>query len=416
MSEKNTWYEAYSRTGVELPEVKWNTAYRPHVEQPVAQPQATRTLTSSDIYGLIQKFVSGTEDQMVEAAGMLIAYKPQEANNLLFQVANGSKTKDSDRRKAAILTLARMTNPNTAQATAQGIINLPKAVELNATVCMALGIIRSPVGLPHLYKILRDGIGIAVFNKYSVEQQKVLAIYTRAYALLAIGMIGNRESIAPLVLEVEREFFCQDYSDDSNNALSNSTNIGLAFLGVAASIYGDKRKNARVAACMVDPDVGLSTVLDFPAEAKRGWMLQHRINILKSLCSIHGIEPFKALLPQAKHSFQRLYISLPITQLGNTDSIYVNPMAESTRSSGKIERLLAYDGLIKIYSLSKNPQFESWALAGLNDKDSIVRTATAASLLYNRAGKLMGNALALTQDKSVDVRMSILPPLMGLAI
>jgi hypothetical protein len=416
MSDGNTWHEAYSRSSLDLPEVKWEMAYRPTVEKPVEPTPVAPTLSSSELEALAQSYINGSKEKIDESASILVSHKSNRLINMLFQVANGSKTKDVWRRKAAILTIAHMADSSNAQAVSQGLLSIRKSVDMNPSICMALGIIGHPLALPHLYKILRDGIGIVILANYSVEQQNSFAIYTRAYALVAIAMIGNRESMAPLVLDVDRELVCQDYSDDSDNALSNSSNLGLALLGVAASVYANKRKNARAAASMVDPDVGLSTVIEFPAATKMAWMLQHRVSMLKVLCSMHGIEILDDLMPQAKTSLQRLFISLPVTQLGNTKAKYINPMTDSALSSNRIERALAYDGLVKVYAMSNIPELESWVLRGLSDKDSAVRTATAASLLYNKAGKLVQNALAFSQSKSIDERMGVMPPLMHLAI
>jgi hypothetical protein len=395
-----------------LPELRWSFDRKKHSKRKKGSLLQKETIASADLNSLVHRIARGSEEQVGQAArDLLQAGQTQTAIAPLLQIADGSKTKDHFRREAAILVLGRIGGSQAAQ----GLIRAKKTPEYGPATCYALGCIGDPVALPYLLGLVRDGYPIALNWNLSPQQEKDLSVIAHAYALIAIGLIGDSGALDSLVLDANKEFLSTKYSDSSGNPLTNSSNLGLVIVGSLYDSWKTKRLITRATSIMVHPGTPLSAVIDCPGDTRRMWMYQLRISITKILAGGSGAEPLLKILPRARQVIQRLIAALSALEFDPKSIQCLNLLSEGARSANKEERILAYDGYIKNYVRTHDPAIIPWGLAGLKDSNQVVRGAVASSILFNRAEAWYPQTFELLKSPSVDTRTSLVVPLMLLA-
>jgi len=407
-----TWQAEELISEASMPDLHWSYSGKKSAH---AEPEALtrKVLSASDVDNFINQLAKGPQENVMAVANRLIQSRSQAAIMPLIQIANGSRTKDYPRREAAILALGKIGGPQAAQ----GLMAIKKTPEYRPPICYALGQIRDRSALPYLIGLVRDGYPISFNLNLSPHDEAYLGVKAHAYALHAIGLIGDPSAIPYLVVDVNKEFLSRKYSDaGSDNLLARSSSFGLSLIGTMYDAWKNKRLLARSISIMVDPNTPLSAVLDFPGETRRMWMFQQRVTILKLLTLIGGIQPILNSLPQARQVIQRLMVALTMLEFDQEFVRWANIFAEGARSNNREERILAYDGFMRQYVRGYDPAIIPWGKAGLNDRDQTVRGAIASSILLNRAEALYPQTFEFLKSPSVDVRWTLVPPLMWLAI
>lgn len=382
-----------------LPELWWYGALDETETLNIAPGQA-------NLSQLLQAIISGTPGDVKKALGIIAALRPSEMIQPLLQVANGRGVNEITRKRTALYAVGLIGG----QPAVHALVDFKPALELKPAWCHAMGLTRTSAALPALMKTLNDGMSIAVWTSSSLHEQYAYGFLARGYTLLSVGRIGDPGAIRSLVEGASREWLATEYHETEENLLSNSSNLGLALLGAGLSAWQEKKKTAMAAAVIVNPSLSIQFMTSMMPDVKRAWMLNLRIGMLRWLAHKNGTGALAACRSIARDNTQALMVALPMLFF-EIDRAWLDILAKATKSMVKIERILAFDGWVRAAVKYPDPSFIEWVQLGLKDKDSLVRSAVAASVLMNHLTELEPQVLRFTQSQSTDARISLLPAL-----
>ncbi len=375
-----------------LPEIKW--------ADPIRKAQHTGAtfksgLSDAEIRQLLLHIARGSEDEMEIAFETIVRRKPAEAVPGLLAIAKGKRVKDDERKVIAILALSEIGGPDAVR----GLMNLKWTDEIeDVAICYALGTIGDPGAINFLAKQTVNGFFSA-----------------KAYAMVALALIGHPAAIQPLVLESKREFANAAYFDTAENLLQGSSSFWISMAGAVLEAHQLSTWSARNASLMTDPDIPLDVVMKSPGNVRRMWSFHLRLAVLTGLLLENGPDALTACQPKAKATIQQLMIALPMLTLFPPEERWIAALEKSTRARQPSERLLAYEGYIRLSKTSTETRILQGVERGLKDKDKNNRTAVAASIIYQRAEKFYPHAFAFARHRAANIRGSMIWPIIWLA-
>jgi HEAT repeat protein/RNA polymerase subunit RPABC4/transcription elongation factor Spt4 len=403
-----SWYEWLEGTSNSPQDMMWSAAMKP-AETSAVKPVRESALSSAEVDGLVRQILSGDKDNLRSTMIRLRTARPKSAVPALMRIAQGAVTKDPDRMYAAIEAIGHIADPSAIQ----GLVEIKKPPELGIHISWALGQIGHPAGLAYLFNIINNELSIPFTLFIDTQTQNTIKLQALAHAMVAVGEIGRPEAVTPLVMSALKDSVSSFYSDDTSG---DSSNLLIFVAETAMKNHAANKATAMASYLMVDPTAPLWVIINYPGEVRRMWMLQLRRKVLGVLLKKCGPESLVACLPQARAEVQRLLLALAMLDSGASEQVWWETLSSATRSAIKSHRILAYDGYISRSAVIDHPDLHKWGKLGLEDRDSTVRSACAASVLFHNVKPLIPLALNFARSSSVNERISILAPLKVQAI
>ena len=359
------------------------------------------SLSDNEVKKLVKDLGGRNDTKSYKAYQALISAKPPSAVQDLAKLANKISLFGKDRRKEAIKVLGEIGTREAAEALTK--ISISGTDEILFLIYEQLNKIGDPVAIPFLAKKANSGRDA----------------YERIIPMTIITNIDHPDGIPLLVsgAHKEKSMTLAAIDDDNRHAnwLQSNKRGSVRMVGHFLQYKSKQKEQMRTAGILLCPILPLEMITDGTEDLQCMQTALTRATTIATLAigedEIYLDEAWRV----AKKSFHKVSLANASAMIGVTNQHVEDALVKATKSRNLYEKLLGYDGLIKLAITTDNHMFDDIIRKGMNSRDFSVATAVSSDVLYLGYEPLISDALLRAKHKNPNTRGAMIPSISLLA-